>query len=145
MQVIACPSNCFKCWSTCRCVDRKHLRWALGGGRKKTKKTVIRREQTVAITAVKEAPRLSGCERRWPAVRRSRPSWRGVRGLPRLGGSASRLRLSPREGLCQDLNHSRPRPIDTKVTLRCQTSLRGSDHYFLIKRLMLDEVITITF
>lgn len=30
----------------------------------KNKKTVIRREQTVAITAVKEAPRLSGCERR---------------------------------------------------------------------------------
>lgn len=37
------------------------------------------------------------------------------------------------------------RSIDTKVTLRCQTSFRGSDHYFLIKRLMLDKVITSTF
>lgn len=51
------------------------------------RKTVIKREQTVVITAVKEVLRLSGCEPGLPglpAVRESLPSWRRIRGLSRL-------------------------------------------------------------
>lgn len=48
------------------------------------RKTVIKREQTVVITAVKEALRLSGCEPGSPAVRESLPSWRRIRGPSRL-------------------------------------------------------------
>lgn len=45
-------------------------------------------------------------------------------------------RHSLRASICQDLNHSGLEQSIPKWPL-CQTSPRGSDHYFLIKRLML--------
>lgn len=96
MQVIACPSNCYKCWSTCSCADRKHLTWSLGSWRK----TIIKNEQTVVITAVGEALWLSGCK--------AGCSWSG-RGFQLAsnqrtitpGGSTSHPRHSPRAGFAK--------------------------------------------
>lgn len=70
---------------------------ALEMGRRKN--TVIKSEQTAAITAVKAAPR--------------QPSNQRAVTPPQAPPLIS--------GLGQDLNHSPARPIDSDATRRCQT------------------------